>query len=395
LTFYSNTISCDDSIHLDFDIDTLNPDYFSKYYTDERDNFSDSTILTGEIISSIKFADLDTNYDYEYINTTIPTLNIYTKKDTTTAHGVNLNIAKIYYDETRKPVPVASLTAEIDFFAQSLIFPGISFSEFKTKMKCEDGHYKIDELQSENLLRDAAVSMEFSPYSPDPGISIDFSLEPLDFEDLNTALQQPALLTGEVNCSVRVSGEGGNWDELSETLSGNINIGGEDLILYGSDLDQLIKRVNRSQHFTLKDLGGVLVAGPFGLLVTKGSDFTSIMASNMDDTTEIVKIVSNCKLDKGNMMLEDVAFATTQNRIAMLGGYELHSDTIGIVIAVVDEQGKVKLHQSITGTGSDPVLSDIRPIKYLMKIGKNLLDGVLFIKGDIVYEGVVEHPVKK
>ena len=53
------------------------------------------------------------------------------------------------------------------------------------------------------------------------------------------------------------------------------------MIFDGIDLDDILQRYNRSQKFNLTDVSAFMIAGPFGAVVTKGSDFTSLISADL------------------------------------------------------------------------------------------------------------------
>ena len=75
----------------------------------------------------------------------------------------------------------------------------------------------------------------------------------------------------------------------------------------------------QSQNFNLVDVGAVLFAGPAGLAVTKGSDYTFLMIkSKGNDSTVVNQFVSEWGLKNGRMQINDLAMSTGRSRIASL-----------------------------------------------------------------------------
>ena len=215
------------------------------------------------------------------------------------------------------------------------------------------------------------------------------------FEDIFERSNKPPLVKGTMGTSISIGGKGVSWSRLSESVHGHINLKGEHLKLMGLNLDNIIRKLNRTQNFNLVDVGAVIVAGPLGLLVSKGADVSSLLINKKHDSTEIVHLVSEWNIEKGIMELSDVAFSTPKNRVAAKGKYSFPTDSIAIVIAVVDKKGKIELQQTIAGTAKHPRLSDFKPLKAILKPVGNLFDDVLFIKGATFYDGKVLPPQNK
>ncbi len=70
---------------------------------------------------------------------------------------------------------------------------------------------------------------------------------------------------------------GSDWDSVVNNMNGTINLSGNNLLLNGFDADEIINDFKRSQNFNFVDLGAVLLAGPVGIAVTKGSDFARLL----------------------------------------------------------------------------------------------------------------------
>ncbi len=75
--------------------------------------------------------------------------------------------------------------------------------------------------------------------------------------------------------------EGKTKDEIMKSLNASLSLTGDHLILQGIDLDNIFRKFDRSQNFNLSDVGAVFLVGPFGALITKGSDFASLSAVTM------------------------------------------------------------------------------------------------------------------
>jgi len=120
-------------------------------------------------------------------------------------------------------------------------------------------------------------------------------------------------------------------------------------------VDQLIADYNRTQKFSLIDLGAVLVAGPFGPLLTKGSDFARLYGGMGHGESEIRKLVSDWEIVGGRATAKDVAFSTLKNTVAFQGAVNLVNDSLeNFFVATVDQQGCAQVKQRITGSFAHP-----------------------------------------
>jgi hypothetical protein len=96
--------------------------------------------------------------------------------------------------------------------------------------------------------------------------------------------------------------------------------------------------------------------------------------------------------DKGNVVLEDVAFATSRQRVAAMGYYDLPTDSIDLKVAILDKKGCSLIEQTLKGSLDDPEQSKIGIISTLLGPVRNLLQEAELMNCEVLYEGVVPHP---
>ena len=160
---------------------------------------------------------------------------------------------------------------------------------------------------------------------------------------------------GTVQASLQVVGTGADLPAVRSTARGVLSIRGEHLSIRGWDVDQLIEDYNRSQKFSLIDIGAVLVAGPFGPLLIKGSDFSRLYAGMGHGESEIRKLASDWEIVDGRATAKDVAFSTLKNTVAFRGALNLGNDSLeNFFVATVDPQGCARVKQRITGSFAHP-----------------------------------------
>jgi len=124
-------------------------------------------------------------------------------------------------------------------------------------------------------------------------------------------------MEGTINYTLDIRTKGATLAQAKENLSGEIEITGDSLRLYGIDIDNVLKKYEKSQNFNLTDVGAVLIAGPVGLAITKGTDFASLATINFKSSqqTKIKTLLTKWKLENRILTAEDVAFSTL--RIAL------------------------------------------------------------------------------
>lgn len=192
-----------------------------------------------------------------------------------------------------------------------------------------------------------------------------------------------------------------NWKYNPEksflnTIAADFQIYSDDIHIMGVDIEAYIDKYKRSQNFNLVDVGAVLFAGPAGLAVTKGSDYTFLMIkSKGNDSTVVNQFVSEWGLKNGRMQINDLAMSTGRSRIASLGYYDINRDSIALRILILDKSGCALADQSVYGYSNDIQTSKVKIVKTLLGPVNNVFRSVGLAKCEVLYTGKVSHPEEK
>ena len=215
-----------------------------------------------------------------------------------------------------------------------------------------------------------------------PLYHIDYTLAQFHLEEFLKNLSPDQVAEGALDFSAKLSIQGKTTTELKRSTEGMVSLQGKNLRLHSVDLDQRIANFESSQNFNLVDVGALFFAGPLGLVVTKGYNFASIF-QGAGGQSEIHRLVSTWKVERGVAQAQDVAMATDENRLALQGGLDFVNQRFDeVVVAVIDAEGCATVRQKIHGTFQKPLLEKpgiIRsltgPAVNLMKKGIDLLPG--------------------
>lgn len=227
--------------------------------------------------------------------------------------------------------------------------------------------------------------------------TLGYSIHNLSVEPLLKRYIDKKWMTGNLDLDWQLVSKGTTWNKVKDNVSGTIKMTSDSLVLYGLDVDAMLKKFEKSQKFNLADLGAFMIAGPVGPVLTKGSDFAQLMTINLDTTqrTSIQSFHGHLKLNDGQLSSEDVGFATTQNRIAFDGKIDIKNDTIpGITIAVVDKNGCSLMDQRVYGKTSKLKTGKLNVAKTLLGPVINFANAVVGNDCKPVYKGKVKHPAK-
>lgn len=230
-----------------------------------------------------------------------------------------------------------------------------------------------------------------------PLYQIAYALTKFRIEDLFKAQSSGKSIRGQVDFSTTLSMRGHGRREMRQSASGEMSLSGTNLSLAGIDLDQQLAKFASSQNLNLFDVSALLFAGPVGLAVAKGYDFSGLSEKNAG-TTQIRTVISKWNVEKGVAHAKDVALATSQNRLAIHGSLDFVDDRFqDVTVALLDAAGCAKAQQKISGPFAKPIVDKsniLIPIGPLLKFidkAKTLITGSA-AKCEVFYSGAVAQP---
>lgn len=287
-----------------------------------------------------------------------------------------------------------SFTAE--FACREIRTKGLVFSDVKFTGKGKNGIFALNPVTMRLFSGQGSGSIGADFSGPVPHYSVRSSLAKFRIEEYFKTLSSKKVAEGSMDFSASLSMRGNTAKEITQTTGGEISLRGENLTLYGTDLDREFARFESSQTFNLVDVGAFFFAGPIGLAVTKGYNFESIFQGS-GDSSSIGKLFSDWKVERGIAQAKDVAMATKQNRIALKGRINFVNESFDdVTIALIDARGCARVQQKIRGPFRKPVvekpnvlMSLAGPAFNLLKWARDLFTGE---KCEAFYTGSVPAP---
>jgi uncharacterized protein involved in outer membrane biogenesis len=228
-----------------------------------------------------------------------------------------------------------------------------------------------------------------------PQYHVRYSLSRFRIEEFLKALSPKKVAEGSMDFSASLSMGGKTASEMKRTANGEVSLRGENLTLDGVDLDRNVSRYEASQSFNLIDVGAFFFAGPFAPLITKGYNFAGLFRDS-GGSSRIRALVSDWKVERGVARAKDVAMATNENRIALMGSLDFANERFNdVTVAVVDGKGCVMMRQKIRGPFREPVVEKVNvlqsvagPVLKLFRQAKKLFGG----RCEVFYVGSVAPP---
>jgi len=255
-------------------------------------------------------------------------------------------------------------------------------TDVKFTLRARDGVFDFNPLTLRLFGGEGSANVRMDRSGEVPIITGRYSLRQFRIEDFFAAVSPRKSVSGRMDFNASLSMHGRTRAELRASAAGDLSLSGKDLQYSGADLDREFSRYESSQNFSLFDLGAMLFAGPLGLAVTKGYDF-STLALEHGGTTRIQTVDTTWKMSNGIAHAQDVAMATRENRVALQGDLDFVTDQFdGVVVALVDDMGCARLRQNVSGPFGKPavtkpsVLESLAgPVTGLLSKAKQLLPG--------------------
>ncbi|HLN90749.1 MAG TPA: AsmA family protein, partial [Patescibacteria group bacterium] len=271
----------------------------------------------------------------------------------------------------------------------------IVITDLKAPMAGKDGVLDLDPVTMRLFGGQGSGSLRADLSGPVPNYNVRYSLSRFRIEEFFKALSPKKVAEGSMDFSSSLSTRGKTANEMTRNANGEFSLRGESLTLDGVDLDRTFSRYEASQNFNLVDVGAFFIAGPFGPLITKGYNFGSIFVGS-GGSSRIRVLVSGWKVERGIAQAKDVAMATNENRIALVGSLDFVNERFNdVTVAVVDGEGCAKVRQKIRGPFRKPEVEKASvlktaagPILSVFKQAGKLLGGPC----EVFYAGSVAPP---
>jgi len=378
-----------DWLTVDLTATDLNPQKTFVYWVDDSISNSLNGSLDGSMQLDLVFSN-DTN-DFDKLDFSAEKLAFINTTDTFDIHQLELKAIDVDYDLTRSNI-LENLSCEIGLNITKLSTNAFNVDELDYDIKVEKGTYYVQPNNTHLFNQQGEGLFVLKPFADKPTYELKYKVHQFDIANLFNTFLVDTLVVGKMDLDFAISFAGNNREEIEQTLNGRLLISGKDLTLYGLDLDKVIERFKRSQKFTLADVGAVVLIGPAAILVTKGSDYASLIVLNPGESCKVDELSSDWEIDNGIVKLTDVAFTTNENRIAIKGWINLLTDSLNIDIGLLNEKGCSLYSQGIIGNLNEPDMGKVKVVKSLLAPVTDLVNKVVEIECDVFYDGKVKQP---
>jgi uncharacterized protein involved in outer membrane biogenesis len=317
------------------------------------------------------------------------------------AGDLDLSIKNLFFSRTNSAEPFKNITLTGDFRCKTLKIYDLTLMNLMMSITGDKGVFDINPVDMNIAGGTGNGSFDVDVTGPSPQYKFICNFSRVRIEELLGlyALNKnlPKTIEGLIDFSANLTATGKSTDAVKRSLTGNLSLSGQDLMLFNIDIDALIKKYERSQNFNLVDVGAFLLAGPFGPVLTKSYNFTSLYEESQGGKGTIRKIVSDWEVNNGIAEARDVALSSKKQRIAMKGGLNFINERfVDITIAALDKRGCAVYSEKVHGSFRDPRIEKENIFKSIAGSVMNpLKDGWKFLQGEACapfYSGSVLHP---
>ena len=263
----------------------------------------------------------------------------------------------------------------------------------------QDGVFEFQPLKARlfDVPTSGRVRADFS--AAPPAYQVEHTLQQVPAQPLLRALSLRQMASGRVDFSARLAMRGHNAEELQQSMQGTLTLRGRGLTYNGADLDAQLQRFESSRNLNLFDIGALFLAGPAGLIVTKGIDMAATTQGERGHS-EIRMLVSDWVVERGAARTHDVAMATSTHRVALKGGIDLVNARFdGMAVALIDAKGCATAQQHLSGKLDKPVVERRNPVEAIAAPAVRLIKKGAELIGadscDVFYAGTVPAPTPK
>ncbi len=203
-------------------------------------------------------------------------------------------------------------------------------------------------------------------------------------------------LDGNIDYTLNLNFQSLDGEKARETISGSLEISGQDLTFYGLDLDKKLEQFKVTSQVELWETAALFIAGPYGPSLLRGLDYSTLLSNYVDEQTHINRLLADWEINNGIARAEDVAFSTPKFRISASGALDLSKSKFeNFTLSMVDRKGCALLSQTLNGSFSNPNTSSFAVRGLDLKSKEDIMQVMMSSTSEActpVYRGSVNHP---
>jgi len=314
---------------------------------------------------------------------------------------LDLSIRNLFFSGTDSSVPLRNISFTGDAKCKTLKIYDFTLMNLEMRAAGEKGILDINPVTMNIFGGTGSGSLHVDMTGSSPRYRTIYRLNRVRVEELlqlySLKKNPKEIIEGPINISADLTATGESADEVKRSLSGDLSLNGENLMLYTIDIDALIMKYERSQNFNLVDVGAFFLVGPIGPILTRSYNFASLYEESQGGKGIIKKLVSVWKVKNGIAEAHDVALASKKHRIAMKGKLNfINEQFVDVTVAALDKRGCIVFSEKVHGPYRKPQIEKESIFKSIAGSVLNPLeDAWKFIQGKectVFYSGSVAQP---
>ena len=310
----------------------------------------------------------------------------------------NLSIKDLSIDNPSEGV-LKNATFTGSFDCKEVRLRNLKINNVNSTVKAEKGVFHLKPLAMDIFGAQGDGDATVDKSEADTLYKINMKISRLDFEKFGQSFGIKKVIGGKGDLIAAMTLKEKGRRMQMDSMDGTFSLRGDNLIIYGMDLDQVLSKYETSQEFNLVDIGAFFIAGPLSTLAIRGYRAGDLYSRTRGGEGAITHFNSNWKIRRGVAEAVDCALATQHNRVALKGRLNLVSERYeNIVVALLDDKGCAKFKQSISGPFRKPGISALSTAETLAGPFSHLYDKVKrFVQGgkcEVLYNGSVQQPLK-
>jgi AsmA protein len=311
--------------------------------------------------------------------------------------GVDITAGDVSAGETARGGPLKTLSFRGDVRCRTIRAGGLAMTDLVMRVAGTNGVFDVSDARMNAFGGPGNATLHADFTGAEPQFRIIFAVKQLKIEQLLQESPNAQNMEGLADLSASLTARGKTAVEMKRSLNGQISLNGENIMLKGMDIDELISSLLKSRRFNLVDVGAFFLAGPWGPALTRSYRFADLFKESQGGKGVIAKLVSVWKVENGVAEAVDVAMATKKRRIAMKGGLDFTDDLFeNAVVAVLDRNGCALITQKVRGPFNRPEIGNINVLKSLTNPVKNLVRSAVKLFSnkpcEVFYSGSVPPP---
>ncbi len=379
-----------DSMRVDLAFTNIDPKQLA--FREPSDSNVAGGLIDGKLCIRTKQS-TEKEYQFDRITLEAKSLRYVSDTDTLELASLSADANSIQFKPSENPL--ASLSTQLNLDLVDLRSKWLNKPNLSYEVSVEEGVYKVTPVESSIFGKIGKGTYTLSPFADPLKLQFDYVVNQYAVEDFISGFYEEPMVSGLANLELHLTTFGQEKEALFKNLEGSIDLNGENLTVYGLDMDRIIRKFERTQKFNLLDFSSLVLAGPVGIAISKGSNYLNLLRLKAEDSTLVNELSSKWEIKGGRCTIVDVAFATYENRIAGQGWVDFESDSLDIQVAALDRDSCPIISQRMGGSRLNPKMDGIKVIPTIMAPLTSLFSAISGKDCDVFYTGRINHPQKK